>query len=505
MIALVDALQLIRTGLTVLAAATVAYLAHAYVRFYIFRRKEQLENERFPFENTLTLFNEKDRILELCKEYADAIKSKYGRKTYVLQVLGLAPFVMTNDVENVTYILKTNYENFGKSGGSFKPKMQGLLGNGIFNADGSQWYIHRKTSAHLFKLSQFKTCVLDTFNHHLGTLIKVLHAKRHAPLDLQDLFHKLTLDSIAFIAFGVELNTLERDRVDFAADFDYCTQCVNDYFTNPLWRVEKYLTVRGWRYFAALRRINKFAGQLIAQRRELIAKEGALRSGRVDLLSLYLDKDSFEEMGDKGLYMEPSEANLRDVILNMVIAGRDTTAQALSWAFFHLCIHPEMQARAREEVVATLVAALVEGQSESSPVTRQEALAKIRQDAELPARLLTYNAAQKLRYVEAFCMETLRLHPSVPKEAKTVMKDDTLPDGTAVFQGDIVSFQPWVMGRDADIWGPDCEEFKPERFLDQPKRSPFEFIAFQVTNAAFLSCSPSIHDCTLASLRELRD
>ena len=76
-------------------------------------------------------------------------------------------------------------------------------------------------------------------------------------------------------------------------------------------------------------------------------------------------------------------------------------------------------------------------------------------------------------------MEVLRLHPSVPKEAKEVFEDDVWPDGTVVKKGDVATFFPWAMGRDKDLWGPDAEEFKPERFLDQSKPSPFKFIAFQ--------------------------
>jgi cytochrome P450 len=44
-------------------------------------------------------------------------------------------------------------------------------------------------------------------------------------------------------------------------------------------------------------------------------------------------------------------------------------------------------------------------------------------------------------------LQTLRLHPSVPKEAKYCRKDDVLPDGTVVYEGDTVVFVPWIMGR----------------------------------------------------------
>ena len=171
---------------------------------------------------------------------------------------------------------------------------------------------------------------------------------------------------------------------------------------------------------------------------------------------MYLDKENFETGENDDLFIEPSDKNLRDVILNILIAGRDTTANALSWAFYRLCIHPEIQLKIRQEVSEVL---------NSKDSNR--------------SGFLNYEKVSALKYTEAFVMEVLRLHPSVPKEAKTVLKDDVLPDGTVVKRGDVVCFLPWAMGRDPKLWD-DPLEFKPERFLDKPKPSPFIYTAFQV-------------------------
>ncbi|KAG7028648.1 Cytochrome P450, partial [Cucurbita argyrosperma subsp. argyrosperma] len=69
-------------------------------------------------------------------------------------------------------------------------------------------------------------------------------------------------------------------------------------------------------------------------------------------------------------------------------------------------------------------------------------------------------------------------------DAKICFYDDILPDGFSVRKGDMVSYQPYAMGRMKFIWGDDAEEFRPERWFDrdgklQPQ-SPFKFTAFQV-------------------------
>jgi len=220
-------------------------------------------------------------------------------------------------------------------------------------------------------------------------------------------------------------------------------------------------TLAGWLYFYRLYRLNKFAYGIIRDRRAVLEKES--RAGTVstrnDLLSLYLDKTNFES----DAYMEPTDSNMRDVILNTLIAGRDTTAQALSWTFFELCTHPEVQSKVRAEVQQALAATAAGGGGAGGAASAMD------------GDRFDYNMLQQCKYTEAVCNEALRLHPSVPKEAKVVVRDEVLPDGTQCRSGDVLSFSPWAMGRDKDLWGENALEFYPQRFIDNPKPSPFVF------------------------------
>mmetsp|Transcript_23969 Transcript_23969/g.40024 ORF Transcript_23969/g.40024 Transcript_23969/m.40024 type:complete len:590 (-) Transcript_23969:403-2172(-) len=504
----------------ILGAVYVTYSTAFFLSYYFFPREDAFP-ENYPFEGTWLLVKNNHRLLDFCHEYFVQTYQRKGKKTYVVKSLGLDPLVMTTDVANVTHVLKTNFENYGKSAPQIKNKFQGLLGDGIFNADGQQWFSHRKTSANLFKLNEFKTTVLNIFNHDLDTCISVMKplAASNQSFDIQALMHKFTLESISQIAFGLELGCITSERVQFADDFDYVTACVNDSFTNPFWLLQRLFTPYGWHYFLALYRLNKFAYGVIRDRRKLVQEssfneasttasaKSEARVGRNDLLTLYLKYDdatgggggggrssggksgaawsgksggttstksnaSTSSTGSTGsgslgskygnAYMEPNDSNLRDVILNMIIAGRDTTAQALSWTFYELCLHPEVQQNIRDEVFCNVGV----GESHKAHIAEE-------------GDQFTYDSLQRCKYTEAVCMEALRLHPSVPKEAKVVMQDEVLPDGTACKRGDILSFQPWSMGRDPDLWGEDCLEFKPERFVDKPKPSPFVFTAFQ--------------------------
>ncbi|CAL1370337.1 unnamed protein product [Linum trigynum] len=99
------------------------------------------------------------------------------------------------------------------------------------------------------------------------------------------------------------------------------------------------------------------------------------------------------------------------------------------------------------------------------------------------AESVTDKALEKMHYLHAAITETLRLYPAVPVDAKVCFSDDTFPDGFSVMKGDMVAYQPYAMGRMKAIWGDDCEQYKPERWLNdkgvfQPE-SPFKFTAFQ--------------------------
>ncbi len=84
-----------------------------------------------------------------------------------------------------------------------------------------------------------------------------------------------------------------------------------------------------------------------------------------------------------------------------------------------------------------------------------------------------------MKYANAIFNETLRLHPSVPKNVKEAVVDEVLPDGTIVPKGSVVAWSPYVMGRSSAIWGFNAREFYPERWIDNSKvYTSFEYPVF---------------------------
>jgi cytochrome P450 len=97
------------------------------------------------------------------------------------------------------------------------------------------------------------------------------------------------------------------------------------------------------------------------------------------------------------------------------------------------------------------------------------------------AALPSFEQVRRMTYAHAVLCETLRLHPSVPKQVKHAVAADVLPDGTHVPAGACVLYSSYVMGRSEAVWGADAEQFRPERWLAAEgggAASSFCFLAF---------------------------
>ena len=146
----------------------------------------------------------------------------------------------------------------------------------------------------------------------------------------QQLFYRFTLDSIGEIAFGYNIGSLKHGQVPLAVAFDQAN-CVADYrFMNPLWWICQFILPSEWEGRRSIRIINEFAQGVID------AKRRGECTSKSDILSRYMEMR--DENGN-----EFSDKYLRDVVMNFIIAGRDTTAVAMSWSIYNLAKYPEIQ------------------------------------------------------------------------------------------------------------------------------------------------------------------
>ncbi|XP_057455313.1 cytochrome P450 704C1-like [Lotus japonicus] len=387
--------------------------------------------------------------------YMTDLARKY--RTYRL----LNPFrneIYTAEPRNVEYILKTNFENYGKGLYNYE-NLKDLLGDGIFTVDGEKWREQRKISSHEFSTKMLRDFSTFIFRKNAAKVADIVSeaATSNNKLEIQDLLMKSTLDSIFQVAFGTELDSMcgsNEEGKKFAHAFDTASALTLYRYVDVFWKIKKFLNIGSE---ATLRKnteiLTAFVFKLINTRvQQMQTSKDDSASIRGDILSRFLEVKEYDS------------TYLRDIILNFVIAGKDTTAATLAWFMYMLCKYPSVQEKAAEEVREAINTKTISSCTEFVSSVTDEAL-------------------EKMNYLHAAITETLRLHPAVPVDAKICFSDDTLPDGFSVNKGDMVSYQPYAMGRMKFIWGDDAEEFRPERWLDEngifQPQSPFKFTTFQ--------------------------
>ncbi|KAF9333872.1 hypothetical protein BG006_003025 [Podila minutissima] len=368
----------------------------------------------------------------------------YGN-TYTMSVPFVGRIINVRSPADVEHVLKHNFWAYEK-GSRFKTGLMPIVGEGIFSADGQHWKWQRKLASLIFNVRAFRDYTSHVFVSEADLVLSYLGSKAdtHEPVDLLSLFYKFTLDSFGHIAYGTSFDCLKNPEVEtpFAAAFDRLNHNVSGRFMSPIWQVKDWYTGNDKRVAADSQFLKKFALDLIHTRRT----EG-WHGKHKDLLQLFMETttDADEHLTDDMLV---------DSIMNFVIAGRDTTAQALSWAFY--LMH---RSKASPEIVENL-------HSETERV--------------LQGDKPTYESTKQQKYAEACFYEALRLYPSVPKNIKTCVEDNVLPSGTPVYKGEVVGWSSWAMGRDEQIWGPDAKDYNPERWLTGEKPSSAKFVAFHL-------------------------
>jgi len=390
---------------------------------------------------------------------------------WVLSIVGLGNMISLSRPEYIEALQKTHFENFEK-GDFFRDRFADALGKtGIFVADGHVWKHARKTASHIFSAGQFKNYVQVVVHEELDKVVSLLNDSTSAKTSaspvivLPELFFRYTLNSFSRMAFGADIGCLTHEAqclskpVPFAIAFDYAQAVINDRIMTPAFRLVEALNGKGAKMAAAINTIRGFAGAIIDERlaeRQRMDRENekiasTLRPTHEGTNMSQLAKKDGKDLLD--LFMETTQdrEELLIVVLNFLIAGRDTTAQLLSWFFSEMMAHPEHLDLIRQELTRVLGDCPEEGYR------------------------LPYEQMRELPYTLACITEALRLHPSVPKNGKRCIKDTLLipsaPNPTnlppiQLYKGEMAGWSDWVMARLPEVWGPDCEEYNPTRFLD---------------------------------------
>lgn len=300
---------------------------------------------------------------------------------------------------------------------------------GLFVAEGEAWRRQRRMVMAGFDpahLREYFPALQRVAMRLQGRWSKA--AARREAIPLQPDLMRFTVDAIAGLAFGAEVNTLESDAEVIQEHLDKIFPAMFSRLMAPLpiWRWVKRPADRQLEQSVAA--VQQAIASFIAEGRARLLAEPERRTRPANLLEAMLVAS---EGQDSGL----DDTDVAGNVLTMLLAGEDTTANTLAWMIYLLHRHPETLARARAEVLREF------GDSGD----------------------ISHEGLGRLDYVEACAHETMRLKPVAPfmglqLERDTVVGDVAVPRGTVV----------WAVMRHASLdeaHFANADSFCPERWL----------------------------------------
>ncbi|XP_062206963.1 cytochrome P450 CYP72A616-like [Phragmites australis] len=354
---------------------------------------------------------------------------------------GPVPRVTITEPELVRQVLSNKFGHFEKVGFG---QLQRLLHNGVSSHEGEKWAKHRRIitpAFHLEKLKRmlpaFAACCEDLVSRWEGL---VGDDGQLREIDVWPEMQRLTGDVISRAAFGSSY--LEGRRI-----FQLQGEQVQLAMT-----VANKLHVPG--YLLLPTRINRRMKQIAAEiegiLRGIIAKrENALRTGKEtsdDLLGLLLESNMARFGGGGGSSSGMSTDDVIGECKLFYFAGMETTSVLLTWTMVVLCMHPEWQDRAREEVLRVFSG----------------------------ARTPDYDGISRLKIATMVLHEVLRLYTPLPAVHRRTYKPMEL-GGVRYPAGVMLTLPLLCVHHDRDVWGADADEFRPERFAEGISRAFFPF------------------------------
>ncbi|KAK0436982.1 cytochrome P450 [Desarmillaria tabescens] len=369
--------------------------------------------------------------------------------------------VFTTEPEHIKAVLAAQFQNFEKGLFIFNAA-KALSGVGVFNSDGE---FHRTTARPFFNKARISD--FDNFERHTINTISQIKARLREgyPINFQDVVARFTMDSSTEYLFGKDIDSLSAGlpyppESPMAGDPHFVNHPSNS-FVQAFAKAQEQIVIRFQRgpswplheFWAdeihPLRQvINRFVQPMISEALDRKAEGVKPVDVEKDLENMSLLDRLVQEIDDPKV--------IQDELINILVAGRDTTASLLTFAVYMMCEHPDMTARLRSEILERV-----------------------------GNRKPTYEDIRDMKYLRAFLNETLRLYPTVYVNTSKVAT--TLPNnGRAPYyipNSTRVVYSVFLMHRRTDLWGPDALEFDSDRFLDSRVHkyltpNPYIFLPF---------------------------
>lgn len=354
----------------------------------------------------LDLGNDPLGFLTKCREYGDIVPLR----------LGLTPACLLMNPELIDRVLKDR-DTFIKSRG-FRV-LKTLLGEGLLTAEGESWFWQRRLAQPVFqqkRIDRYGAIMVEYTDRMLQTWHDGETHDIHADM------MRLTLEIVMKCIFDTDVGSNEAAVVSNALDV------AMHWFESK--RRQNFLV---WEWFPRPEnvRYRQSIAEMDAAIYGLISARRSQPELGQDLLSMLMaarDEETGQQMDDK---------LLRDEVATLMLAGHETTANALSWTWMLLAQHPAVRQKLQAEL--------------------QQVLA---------GQLPTLEDMRRLTYTNQIIKESMRLYPPVAIFGREVAKEGCTIGDYEVAQGTVITISQWVMHRHPQYFD-NPEAFIPERWTEE--------------------------------------
>jgi cytochrome P450 len=389
-----------------------------------------------------------------------------GRYTWGLSVLGTSNLI-TADPRNIQALLATQFDDF-IMGSARRTNLKTALGRSIFAIDGNAWHSAREMMRPIF--SRENVSRLELLERHMQIMLRIIETRAQgliidgegrawsSPVSLATLLPCLTMDSATELFLGQSTHSLT-DLLAKDQPEDRKGQHEEDTFHHAF---EHMLAILGTRM--RLRSLYWLYGN--KDLRKCVETLHGFVDNAIDSADHVRDQGSFELRYD---FLESlrarcaDRAEVREQVLGLLAAGRDTTASLIAWVFYCLVRHPRVYKKLRKTILESF-----------GPYSNTA------------GSIITFEKLKGCGYLQHVMNETLRLHSVVPFNSRCARRDTTLPTGGGpdgkmpifIPKGTEVNFSTHVLHRRKDLWGEDADEFVPERWEKKRYGTSWHYVPF---------------------------
>jgi cytochrome P450 len=328
------------------------------------------------------------------------------------------PSYLVNDPDAVRRVLVEQARSYGKSTIQYRA-LSLVTGEGLLTSDADVWRRQRRMVQPAFHHETLAQLANHVERSSSSVLADWERAGTGAIVDIDSAMMHATLEVVGHALFGSDLSQ------DASALADATLEALDVVVA----RARVPITPPGWLPTRANRRLGSANNVLDSAVRRMIAERVHAQARTHDMLDMLMEVR--DEHGN-GL----SGEEIRNQMVTFIVAGHETVASALTWAWALLAAHPHEQEALQDE------------------------LAQIVQNAPL-----TIDDYPRLVRTRAVFDEALRLYPPAWLITRKALEARELAGGE-VPAGSLVIMSPWLLHRHPSLWRTP-EEFRPSRFLDE--------------------------------------